>query len=333
MKVLVTGGAGAVGRAVVSRLVAQGYEVLVVGRSSDVKLCNARYEVCDVTDYGAVRAKSRGCEAIVHLAAIPSPGIVPGPELFEINVRGTFNVFHAAAEEGIRRVVQASSINALGYYYGVKDFPVRYLPVDEEHQSFTTDPYSFSKEMVENIGAYFWRREGISSVALRLPWVYNSARGREGIAENRKRMQGIVANLLSMSETDRVAWLVNARRRYNEMRAQRMYESRQLRRSSALDADISLAMTGRHNLWTIIDDRDSAQAVEKALTADYEGSHVLFVQDCYNWADVDSETLCRLFFPEVRERKKHLIGSESLISSARAKQLIGFEPQFSFVDR
>ena len=49
---------------------------------------------------------------------------------------------------------------------------VEYFPIDEQHPTFTTDSYSFSKQVMEEIGAYFWRREGISSVLLRLPGVY-----------------------------------------------------------------------------------------------------------------------------------------------------------------
>ncbi|MGO8126710.1 NAD-dependent epimerase/dehydratase family protein, partial [Rhizobium ruizarguesonis] len=66
---------------------------------------------------------------------------------------------------------QASSINALGCAYNITDFSPQYFPIDEAHPSYTTDPYSFSKQTVEEIGEYYWRRDGISSVALRFPWV------------------------------------------------------------------------------------------------------------------------------------------------------------------
>ncbi len=66
-------------------------------------------------------------------------------------------------------MVSASSINALGFNYGIKSFPIRYLPVDEDHPTFTTDPYSFSKQILEEIGAYYGRREGISRCSCACP--------------------------------------------------------------------------------------------------------------------------------------------------------------------
>lgn len=336
MRILVTGGAGLVGRAVVSLLVERGHDVLAIGRREGIVLDGAGYRACDILDFEALRKLVRGREAIVHLAAIPSPGMAPASELMQINVSGTFNVFQAAAEEGIERVVQASSINALGYYYGRVDFPIQYLPVDEEHPTYTTDPYSFSKGMVERIGDYFWRRQRISSVALRLPEVYRSERGRENIVERRERMSKLVDKLMAMSRAERSNWLYRASQRYNELRAQGLYETPGLWRKLRTDAqederEAFLAMSARHNFWAIIDDRDSALAVEKGLTAPYEGSHALFVQDRYNWAAIDAETLAGLFFPDVAARKRTMPGPASLVSGDKAAELIGFEPQYSFL--
>ncbi len=152
MHILVTGGIGIVGKAVVARLVEKDYRVRVIDRKSAAQAPGAEYRPCDINDYAALRQAVHGCDAVVHLAALPRPCDGPGGEVFRINAAGTFNVFQAAAEEGIRRVVQASSINALGYFYGVRDFPLQYLPVDEEHPGPTTDAYSFSKEIDEQIG-------------------------------------------------------------------------------------------------------------------------------------------------------------------------------------
>ena len=55
------------------------------------------------------------------------------------------------------------------------------FPIDEDHPTYTTDPYSFSKQVIEDIGAYFWRREGISSVFLRFPAVYDMDEGKTPI--------------------------------------------------------------------------------------------------------------------------------------------------------
>ena len=74
------------------------------------------------------------------------------------------------------------------------------------------------------------------------------------------------------------------------------------------------------------------QAIEKGLTTDYDGSHVLFINDDHNWLRYDAETLAGLFFPDVEERKRPLTGSESLVSIDAARALIGFEPEHSATD-
>lgn len=336
MQVLLTGGSGAVGKAVVERLVKKGFGVRVIGRKPDVHMEGAEYQVCDVNDYPRLRELIRGCDAVVHLAAIPNPAGGPPQELFHVNCQGTFNVFQAATEEGIRRVVQASSINATGQFYGVKPAPLLYLPIDEEHPVFSTDAYSFSKNVIEEIGRYFWRREGISNLAYRLPWVA-PAEIHDNPGSRRMNFQELVTKLFALSVEERLAWFDKAWQKYNEHRATRPYEKdtpvnfREL--LSALPEEeryMLMAMSSRVNFFTRVDERDSAQAIEKGLTADFEGSHTLFINDSKNWSGVDSVTLAAMFYPDVKVFKKALTGRDTLVSIDRARALIGFEPEYSY---
>jgi len=205
MNVLVTGGFGVVGSPLVRRLVRHGHKVRVADRSNpqdmpgDVEAVN-----CDITDFEAIRKAVEGQEAILHLAAIAFPAAAHPAELFRINASGTFNVYQAAAEAGIQRVVSASSINYLGYFYGGVDFPIQYFPIDEQHPNFTTDAYSFSKGLTEQIGAYFWRRDGIQSVCLRLPGVYQmTPEWQERMRERITRSRQGIAEWASFSEQKR----------------------------------------------------------------------------------------------------------------------------------
>ena len=95
------------------------------------------------------------------------------------------------------------------------------------------------------------------------------------------------------------------------------------------DPDVRLVFS-RANFWAMIDARDAAQAFEKSLLADFQGSHPLFVNDHHNSLGVDAEELLRIFFPQVTARKRPLVGAEALVSIARARELIGFEPEYSF---
>lgn len=333
MRILVTGGTGAVGKAAVARLVAGGHEVVVVGRRPGLEVPGATYAVCDVTCYERLCEVMGGCDAVVHLAAVAWPGAAPAHELFRVNVQGTFHVFEAAAQAGIRRVVQASSINALGCYWGIAPFTPRYFPVDEEHPTFTTDPYSFSKNLVEAIAAYSWRRDGISSVSLRLPWVRAAASPAKAEAWRRQceRSSALIDELASSPEAQRLRRLASLREWADAFRRSRPHElgarvpaSLKSRRPDDPLLDVYL---GRFNLWTAIDERDSAQAIDRGLTAAYEGCHPLFVNDRENWLGYPTAALARLFFPEVTEWQRPLTGAESLVSIAKAQALIGFEPE------
>jgi len=338
MRVLVTGGTGNVGTATVEHLVAQGWDVRAIGRRQDIEMARAEYHVCDITCYDDLREQMQGCQAVVHLAAIPGPGRSPGHEVFRVNVAGTMNVFEAAHAEGIRRVVQASSINAFGCFYNVDDLVPQYLPIDEDHPPRTSDPYSFSKQLVEEIGAYYWRRERMSSVALRLPAVWPSSRIAD--PERLARVQedrAIIDSLAALPESDRRVRLAEISARAREIRSKRPFEQRKdalwiaWRQELEQDRLLGIYTFDRFNFWTAIDERDAAQAVQKGLAADFEGSHVLFVNDCHNWLGYEAQQLARLFFGDVDEWRAPLDGPVSLVSMERARDLIGFEPVHALV--
>lgn len=335
MRILLTGGSGSVGKAVVDLLVNQQHTVIVIGRRPDFQFEGAQYQVCDVNDYPSLREVIRGCEGVVHLAAIPNPGITTPEELFRVNCAGTFNVFQAAAEEGIKRVVQASSINAAGQFYGTVPAPLHYLPLDEEHPVFSSDAYSYSKHIIEETGEYFWRREGISSLALRLPYIAAAAT-HASISQRRDFIQRLSDKLLKLSADERSAWFDSAWKLYNDFRAARPYEKpggfgyRAFNdQPEEIRAKVG-AMSNRVNFFTMLDERDSAQAVAKGLTAAFDGAHALFINDHLNWARVESSILVQLYYPDVHMFRRDLPGRASLVSIAKAQKLIAFEPEYSF---
>ena len=335
MRILLTGGSGSVGKAVVDRLVNHQHTVIVIGRRTDIQIDGAQYQVCDINDYPSLREVIRGCDAVVHLAAIPNPGVTSPEELFRINCAGTFNVFQAAAEEGIRRVVQASSINAAGQFYGCLPAPLHYLPLDEEHPVFSSDAYSFSKHVIEETGEYFWRRDGISSVALRLPWVA-PAHIHATIGQRRDFLIQLSDKLLQRSRDERRAWFDEAWKLYNDFRATRPYEKPGgfgYRAFNDMPEEIRAkvsAMGSRVNFFTMLDERDSAQAIEKGLSAEFSGAHTLFINDHLNWTGIPSADLAQLYYPDVPMFRSELRGCTSLVSIAKARRLIGFEPEFTF---
>ena len=113
-RVVVTGGAGKAGRAVVRDLLEHGYDVVNVDLFRDSELTEQQQLVADLTDYGEAVDALKGADAVVHLAAIPAPGLKPDELTFRVNTTSTYNVFAAAQLLGLRRVVWASSETTLG---------------------------------------------------------------------------------------------------------------------------------------------------------------------------------------------------------------------------
>lgn len=347
MRVLITGGLGKIGRAVVKRLLAHGHTVLILDRNDpetfDPEMLDevrgAEVRQADITDFDTLKDHFEGVDAVVHMAALVSPAQGPPQTIFDVNAEGTFNVFQACVEHGVKRVVSASSINALGFNYGIKGFPIQYLPIDEEHPDFTTDAYSFTKRIGEEIGQYFWRREGISSVSMRFPGVYRRERWanpRRG--EWRDRIRNTLEELLALPEEERREKVLSAVAEYDKLRAQRIKELPheeqrkfyEKMRAGQMDPIMGM-IWGRTDFWASLDDRDAAQAVEKALLADFEGSHTLFINDSHNSVGVESALLAEVLFPEVSEWKKAFQGTETLVSIDKARDLIGFEPEHHII--
>jgi nucleoside-diphosphate-sugar epimerase len=332
MKVLVTGGLGLVGKSVVERMRRDGYQLKVVDRQAEAEIEGVEYASCDITDYTALREQVRGCDSIVHLAAIPYPGGGSGPEIFRINCAGTFNVYEAAAAEGIRRVACASSINALGFNFGIKSFPLHYFPIDEEHPTHTTDAYSFSKQVLEDIAAYYWRREGITSVSFRFPWVYTPdselrEMGKTFVRQYHKLLDGVLAK----PEPERTDLMRQVVAQFDENRARRMYEKPWEDRREEWEPDWNdpslLVFFGYTDFWSVVSGEDAAVAFERGLQADIEGSQVFFINEYWNMAGVEAETLAQLFYPDVTLRQRALESKECLVSIDKARRMLGFQPE------
>ena len=332
MKVLITGGTGDIGRALSRRLYHRGWDVRLIGLEDTTPFEDVDYANCDIMDFDALKTQMRGYEAVVHLAALRSPVLAPGHEVFQINVAGTFNVYEAAAQTGIKRVVQASSINAIGCGWSVDEIHPQYFPIDEAHPRTTNDPYSFSKQMVEDIADYFYRRDGISGTSLRFPWVYNR---EKQLGDDYFARRELIRRELEISQQGEARWSVRLEPLQTEALAFRQSrgleyaQAQQPVATSHADPLWPVCAFDRFNYFTSLDDRDAAQALEKSLTAKYEGAHPLFITDAYNALGLSSEVLAQLFYPEVTGRKEELRGRKALVSSDKAKALIGFDPEFS----
>ncbi len=177
--VLVTGGSGKLGRAVVEELVQRGHRVSVVDLV-DPGRADVAWTRADLTDYGQAVGVLTGVDdrwpapdAVVHLAALPAPGLRPDAALFAANVTTTYNVFAAARVAGVDTVVWASSETVLGLPF---DTPPPHLPLDEDCGPTPNSSYSLSKTLEEEMARQFarWRPE-LSIIGLRFSNVMEPA--------------------------------------------------------------------------------------------------------------------------------------------------------------
>jgi nucleoside-diphosphate-sugar epimerase len=174
MRVAVTGASGGLGRYVVADVLAAGHEARAIDRVlPDEQSCP--FITADIRDLGQMCGALAGCDALAHLAAIPSPGGHPPEELFSVNTLGTFNILEAARLLGIRRVVTISSAAVLGHAFAQRQpVPLHYFPIDEKHVLAPEDVYGLSKLVGEEICRTFHRHTGGAAVSLRFPILWNS---------------------------------------------------------------------------------------------------------------------------------------------------------------
>ncbi|GIT80070.1 UDP-glucose 4-epimerase [Leifsonia sp. LS1] len=169
MRIAVTGGSGKLGRTVVRELRAGGDDVVSLDAVGER---GPGFVRVDLTDFGqtldailGVDDRHTGFDAIVHLAAIPAPGILSDVATFHNNIRATYNVFQAARRAGIRNIVYASSETVLGLPF---DVPPPYIPVDEDYAARPESTYSLVKHLEEQMAIELVRWDpSLKIVALR----------------------------------------------------------------------------------------------------------------------------------------------------------------------
>ncbi len=158
MRIAVTGGSGKLGKTVVQRLNDAGHDVMNLDRVGEK---GSGLVLVDLKDYGQVidailgiDDRHQGFDAIVHLGAIPAPGILPDVATFHNNILSTYNVFQAARRAGIKKLVYASSETVLGLPF---DIDPPYIPVDEDYPARPESTYSLVKHLEEQMAIQLTR--------------------------------------------------------------------------------------------------------------------------------------------------------------------------------
>ncbi|WP_329199788.1 NAD-dependent epimerase/dehydratase family protein [Streptomyces sp. NBC_01435] len=159
--VLLTGAAGGLGTLMRGLLPAYGYEL----RLFDAVPVEGEPDAitADLGDRAALREAVRGVDAIMHLAGISLEASFD--KILRANIEGTYNLYEAAREEGVRRVVFASSNHVVGYTpRPLPGDPL--IPIDAPRRPDTF--YGLSKSFGEDLAQLYWDRHGMETVSVRI---------------------------------------------------------------------------------------------------------------------------------------------------------------------
>jgi uronate dehydrogenase len=159
--VLLTGAAGGLGTLMRGLLPAYGYDL----RLFDVTPIEGEPDavIADLGDKEALREAMRGVDAVIHLAGISLEASFD--KILQANIVGTYNLYEAAREEGVGRVVFASSNHAIGYTpRPVAGDPL--IPLDTPRRPDTF--YGLSKSFGEDLAQLYWDKHGVETVSVRI---------------------------------------------------------------------------------------------------------------------------------------------------------------------
>ncbi|MGW0556300.1 NAD-dependent epimerase/dehydratase family protein [Streptomyces sp. NPDC002926] len=164
--VLLTGAAGGLGTLMRGLLPAYGYELRLFDATPIEGVPEA--VTADLADKEALREAVRGVDAIIHLAGISLEA--PFEKILRANIEGTYNLYEAAREEGIGRIVFASSNHAVGFTprpQGQPPFaPDQLIPIDTPRRPDTF--YGLSKCFGEDLAQLYWDLHGLETVSVRI---------------------------------------------------------------------------------------------------------------------------------------------------------------------
>lgn len=303
--VLITGGAGRLGRYLLEEFKNEGYTVTLFDQKAPAEqpfpwelprgTMFVRGQLTDLADMMRAITLSRAT-LVVHVAAIthttdmqptrPFPQALPEDTTMKVNVLGTYVVLDACRRLGVKNIIFASSYYALGVgglINRAKPFEVKYLPIDEKHPLFNQDTYGLSKQLGEMMLEAYSRAYGFKCVAFRLMGV--SYPGIRPIGTDDK-----------IPESPRSEWKGGP-----------------------------VGTTYQYS-----DCRDIAYAMRLAADKDLENDYECFFHSSDTTFRGPTAPAIKLLYPDLADMADAIEGEDGLCSTKKLKSLLGYESKYSW---
>lgn len=302
MKVLVIGGSGRIGQRIMEVLAVSGHEPI----DFDILPPKKKFGFIKgtITDRNQVQSATKNVDAVIHLAAYPTETSIPNyPEGWAINCTGTFNVFEAAVNNNVTRILYASSICASGILTCCSPHQfIEYFPVDEKHPARPENLYGISKLISEELANMYALRSETTFVGLRIATVwFDQPEG--GLAASTKQL--IEKYVLDPSA------IVNMKQECTPLN---------------INAAKDLA-------WQYVALSDVALAFKLALERGTIGSRVYNIGAADTCSDWESLKLAKTFYPHVRIRNAPQFKrypKKALWSISKAQKELNYKPEFNW---
>lgn len=287
-RIAITGASGKIGRVTVEWLEKAGYDLFLIDKK-EPSTSKHPAMIADLEDFGATldalssvgediysRPEPAAFDALVHLASIPHPRMIPDSDEFRNNMLATFNVFEASRRLGIKNIIWSSSEVPTGVPYDRWAPP--YVPIDEHYPARGISIYALTKVLGEEMARQFC--------------------------------------------------LNNADMRITCLRLSNVMGPDEYARFESWQDDPAVRLW---NMWTYVDVRDVAQAIEKALEYDVRGKDEFFITSDVTCMRIPTKELLDHYYPEVEQRKQ-FAGNESVLSSEKAMRSLGYHPAYRWTD-